>query len=211
MKNENISEKVYNILIDRLLRGEIRAGENINLRKIASELNVSYMPVREAINKLSFQKIVKIKPRFGCQVVVPSKEESLMMVEARILMEKYAIEKYLESPDQEILLNLKPIVEEMKKIIEMEDFRSYKEEFLDLDRRFHQKLIRLSKNTFIISKFDEILISMNMEYTYKVFGYKLSREKMQDHVNIYTALKNNSESAVDLIKDHLKELQIELQ
>ena len=134
-----------------------------------------------------------------------------MMVEARIMMEKYAIEKYLESPDQEILLNLKPIVEEMKKIIGMEDFISYKEVFLDLDRQFHQKIIKLSKNNFIINKFEEILIHMNMEYTYKVFGYKLSRKKMQDHINIYIALENNSESAVDLYKDHLKELQIELQ
>jgi DNA-binding GntR family transcriptional regulator len=168
------------------------------------------MPVREAINKLAFQKIVNIKPRFGCQVVVPSKEDRLMMVEARILMEKYAIEKYLESPDKEILLNLQPIVKEMKKIIAMEDFSSYKEEFLNLDLKFHQKLILLSKNNFIISKFEEILIHMNMEYTYRVFGYKLSRKKMQDHVKIYTALENNSKSAVGLIKGHLKELQLEL-
>ena len=51
---------------------------------------------------------------------------------------------------------------------------------------------------------------MNMDYTYKVFGYKLSKEKMQEHIEIYSALENNSESAVHLIKDHLKELLQEL-
>jgi DNA-binding GntR family transcriptional regulator len=202
--DKSISEIVYDYLVEKLLTGEIRYGQILKTKDIAKELNVSNMPVRDAISKLAHQDVVEVTPRVGCQVVIPSREESLMLVEARLMVEKFAVRKYLQSPDSRSIEAIGGITEAMRDMLKNE--RVDKKKFMELDRRFHQELVRLSHNNYVMRMYDDIGIHMNMYFTYSVFGYDMRRKKMTEHLAIYDALAAESEEVIKLVEQHLSDL-----
>ena len=52
------SEIVYHIILDRIISGEYKPGDKLIIRRIAKELNVSEIPIREAIKNLEAEGYV---------------------------------------------------------------------------------------------------------------------------------------------------------
>ena len=49
----SLVERVYSHLLEKIISGSIRYGDAISIKKVAADLSVSSMPVREAMNKLA--------------------------------------------------------------------------------------------------------------------------------------------------------------
>src|SRR5512146_1548998 len=84
-------DRVYEYLLERIISGEIRYGDTISIKRVAAELSVSSMPVREAVKRLEFEGIVTIKPRSACRVRVPSRRMILEVYQLREALEGYAV------------------------------------------------------------------------------------------------------------------------
>jgi DNA-binding GntR family transcriptional regulator len=63
-----VSKEAYSIIKERILSGTYASGEFINEVALAEELNVSRTPIREALARLSWEKLVTIIPRAGAMV-----------------------------------------------------------------------------------------------------------------------------------------------
>jgi DNA-binding GntR family transcriptional regulator len=59
---------VYDLLKDRLLDGEYRAGQRLSVEALRAEFGVSKQPVMDALRRLSTEGLVEIIPQVGCQV-----------------------------------------------------------------------------------------------------------------------------------------------
>ena len=56
-------QQAYWYLRERILGGVIKGGEHVNPAKIADELGISRMPVREAIRQLDTEGLLTIRPK----------------------------------------------------------------------------------------------------------------------------------------------------
>lgn len=92
---QNINEWVYQTLRRSIMCGEIRPGVALTIRGLAGKLDVSSMPVREALNKLASEAAVDIND--SRRVVVPliSPEKFKELYSLRILLETHAAESAL--------------------------------------------------------------------------------------------------------------------
>lgn len=63
-----MSKEAYSIIKERILSGTFASGEFINEVALAEELSVSRTPIREALARLSWEKLVTIIPRAGAMV-----------------------------------------------------------------------------------------------------------------------------------------------
>ncbi|MEM6891784.1 MAG: GntR family transcriptional regulator [Pseudomonadota bacterium] len=63
-----MSKEAYSIIKERILSGTYGSGEFINEVALAEELSVSRTPIREALARLSWEKLVTIIPRAGAMV-----------------------------------------------------------------------------------------------------------------------------------------------
>lgn len=68
-------DKVMKNLLIGLLNGRYRSGQKLNASKLAQELNVGLVPVREALHLLAGQGIVELLPQKGARVKGLSQEE----------------------------------------------------------------------------------------------------------------------------------------
>ena len=71
----SLPEVVYGHLRDRILDGTYAAGVPLRQEEIAKSLNVSRVPVREALTRLESEGLVVLRPRRGYAVVALSADD----------------------------------------------------------------------------------------------------------------------------------------
>lgn len=65
---ETLSIQVYLAIRDRIFRGEWLPGTRLTLRALALELGTSVQPVRDAISKLTVERILVLRPNHSVQL-----------------------------------------------------------------------------------------------------------------------------------------------
>jgi len=65
---QRLPEQIAEIIRERIVRLELKPGENIREAQLAAELNVSRSPIREALRLLEKQRLVEQVPRKGTRV-----------------------------------------------------------------------------------------------------------------------------------------------
>lgn len=94
---ETVSDQVYRLLKDAIIRGDLRRGQRIVQEKLTEQLQVSRTPIRDALQRLSAEGLVVNKPFHGAVVFELSESELHELYDIRILMENYACQQSLET------------------------------------------------------------------------------------------------------------------
>jgi DNA-binding GntR family transcriptional regulator len=68
LARSNLGERVYRLLWDRILSRQLHPGEKLSDLRLSIELGVSRTPVREALNRLVQDGIVRAEPHHGFYV-----------------------------------------------------------------------------------------------------------------------------------------------
>src|SRR5215211_546818 len=71
----SLAAEAYNVVRQRIVRGDIALGQVISRRKLAAELSMSFLPVSEALLRLEFEGLLESRPRAGTRVRIPSAED----------------------------------------------------------------------------------------------------------------------------------------
>ncbi|MFR4479849.1 MAG: GntR family transcriptional regulator, partial [Fusobacterium sp.] len=84
---KSLKEKVYEILKEMIISGKLKYNERIEEDALATSLEVSRTPVREAINKLEQEGWINIIPRRGMFVSNVSLKEINDIFQVRLNLE----------------------------------------------------------------------------------------------------------------------------
>lgn len=74
-KRDELSEQAYRLVRDRILTGDYSFGTIINRRELAAELDVSLVPVNEAMSRLENEYLIENTPRVGTKVRTPTPQD----------------------------------------------------------------------------------------------------------------------------------------
>jgi DNA-binding GntR family transcriptional regulator len=85
-----LREQVKEILLQRILRSELQAGDRLVETRIAQELGTSQAPVREALRDLELLGLVESEPFRGSRVREVTPEALLQVFPVRIALEALA-------------------------------------------------------------------------------------------------------------------------
>jgi DNA-binding GntR family transcriptional regulator len=195
------TDRAYNRIISLIANRTLQAGNLIEARTIAAELDISMSPVTRALQRLEQEGLVRIVPRTGSFVEEGDLQtlfDNMMMREA---LECQAARIYCGSPIEE---NLDTLHELARKVDAIPSIASPE---LDPDRwladiAFHQFLVSLSRNSVLIKAFGNImrigiLLNLNM--------FARSTEQSENHVELANALvTRDSDEAERLIRSHLR-------
>ena len=85
-----LREQVKEVLLERILRGELKPGDRLVETRIAQELGTSQAPVREALRDLELVNLVESEPFRGARVRAVSDEDLLQIFPVRAALEELA-------------------------------------------------------------------------------------------------------------------------
>jgi DNA-binding GntR family transcriptional regulator len=86
----SLAAEAYNVVRERILRGELVLGQAISRRKLAAELGMSFLPVSEALLRLEVEGLLESRPRAGTRVRIPSREDVVGYFTVREALEAQA-------------------------------------------------------------------------------------------------------------------------
>src|SRR5467141_5100341 len=75
VETPSLAAEAYNVVRERILRGQLSLGQAVSRRKLAAELGMSFLPVSEALLRLEFEGLLESRPRAGTRVRIPSRED----------------------------------------------------------------------------------------------------------------------------------------
>lgn len=72
---ESLSSRAYQQIRDEILSGELSIGDVLSRRRLAKRLNMSFLPITEALKCLETEGLVESRPRIGTRVRVPTEQD----------------------------------------------------------------------------------------------------------------------------------------
>jgi DNA-binding GntR family transcriptional regulator len=139
----NLTEHAYLSIRDRILRGELPFGTGLSRRALAEELQISIVPVGDALQRLESDGLVESRPRVGTRVRIPTASairghyilrEALESQAARIFTEKASRD------EREEIKRLANQLDGLYALMKAEEDRERSFEIHKFHMRFHMRV-----------------------------------------------------------------------
>jgi DNA-binding GntR family transcriptional regulator len=144
--DKSLSDRVVDQLRGAIQNGAYAPGDRLVERRLASELGVSHIPVREALTRLAEEGLVERLPRRGSRVAAIDAKELDDLSSLRVLLEQYVVERAMLHWTDEAERSLREIVAQMERAAARGDTRR----LFDLDVRFHERLWALADHAMLV-------------------------------------------------------------
>lgn len=130
-----------------IINGELSPGEQIRQEEMAEQLEVSRVPLREAMNVLADQGLLFHRPHQGYFVTKRVAGEHAQIRRMLHLLENELM-LTIRWPDADTLSGLRAMNDEMRECVRALDIRR----LIEVNRQFHFRMFNLSPNTLILEE-----------------------------------------------------------
>jgi DNA-binding GntR family transcriptional regulator len=146
-------DRAYDFTKGRVLDSTFAGGELITEGEVADALGMSRTPVREAFLRLEGEGLLRLYPKRGALVVPVSVGEVEAVMETRMLVERFALDKLLARGPAAAM------AEELAITIAEQEARAASADtdgFVALDREFHTTFVTAAGNPIITRVYDSL-------------------------------------------------------
>lgn len=175
------SDTVYDYVVNSICSRRFLAGDRLVERDLAERLNMSHIPVREALERLAHNDWTEQIPRKGTYVKRFDHKEIEEIYLLRQVIELGIIAKVAENITDEQLAQLQGMVDILEAANEANDAETYR----DADFQFHYLVVKFAGSARL-EKFYETLM-LQIRYCCFVF-WRLALEK---HLFSLTSLQSS--------------------
>jgi len=141
-------DRAHDYVKRQVLTGAFPGGELISEGEVAAALGMSRTPVREAFLRLEAEGLLRLYPQRGALVVPVSSGESRAVIEARLVLEQFAVRKVVgrgAAVRASVFERLSAELQRQRDAVAKSDW----EEFSDADRAFHDVTLQESGNAIV--------------------------------------------------------------
>jgi DNA-binding GntR family transcriptional regulator len=199
----------YQALVEAIVDQVFEPGTRINIDMLARDLNMSNTPVREALMRVMGERFVEQKTNKGFIVTnFLSQEELSNMFAVRLLLETNALSTGRVKGT--LIDQLDRFIHEMEITNDGLMYQEFKD-YLDKDHQFHQTIVSLSENKFLIQSWENLNVHLHLSRLYTGVGLFDRDNSFSEHTTIVQALKNdNRDQAVELLGKHINDVESRL-
>lgn len=182
-----------------IMTRRLKPGARIGQDEIAERLNVSRVPIREALTVLESEGQVTYQPHRGYTVAKLSLEELEEIYLMRRLLETEAITRAVDNLDDDFVAHLERLIREMDQLSEEDDLLG----FTEANREFHLALFERAKLPRLFHMI-EVLWQTSDSYRSVFFNDPASRQRaQQEHHQIVAACKaRDAGTLISAMEEH---------
>lgn len=140
-----LKEDIFDSLVEKIISGQYKPGDWLRQEEIASQLDVSMTPVREALDLLAAAGLAERVPYRGVRVPQPTVEEIAESYAMRLLLEKSVSRAAALNREEAHVDELKRIVRQAGKLMRLDDMSASRE----LSGDFHFTVVDAAQNSML--------------------------------------------------------------
>lgn len=195
--SSSLANTIYEKLLAKILNNELPAGEFINRREVAEQMNVSVAPVLEAMVLLENDGLLETMPRKGTRVSLVRNDDISGYLVVREALECTAARMICGRQIADAMNDLMPLARK----VDESPHRSLI--YFRKDYEFHKKLVRISRCE-ILEKEHERITKLGLFYNTNKFVSAYDAETRYSHVELLQQLKDaDPDSAYSIMRNHI--------
>lgn len=200
---KSLVNQVVDAIVEATAKGTFLPGDRIVEAEVARALNVSRIPVREALRLLESQGVVVSERYRGMSLMSVDIERLEKILKVRLALEQLAGEEVMErlKTEPDVLAPLEELLAQMHRAGDADD----RFQVASLDTEFHLCLCRLSGNEVLVRTFEPLSRQLTI-----IFGLSTMKKSVmsivEEHDEVIDALKAGDKKAFDdLMRVHILE------
>jgi DNA-binding GntR family transcriptional regulator len=155
---ESITDQVRGLLQREIEAGKLEPGTRIHEGAFASRLGISKSPLRFALYQLKQDGIIRIEPRKGFYVALPTRKEFFELLEMREVLEGLAARRAAGCADRKVVRRLSDCFSGFDE----NNLHDRRMEYATADHRFHRRLAEASGSAELIKTLEVVNIRLHM-------------------------------------------------
>jgi len=196
----NLTTLAYDSIKEYILDGRLNDNSRLTEEFLSTQLGISKSPIREALNRLETEGLIRIEPRKGAYLRRLSTEEIGDLYDLREALETHVARTARLTPA--LVADLHESVKRQRALLRANDRAHYIEE----DVKFHAELARATKNAHLCAVLENI---QNQIWLSRRNSYDLSSSTAPDsHQAIVDALEANDRArAEQAMREHIQRVR----
>ncbi len=196
----SLVHEAYDHIKRMILIGELKSGDRISEKAIATRLEVSRTPIREALKMLEQYGVIEFKPRSYAKVSSITRDEMVKLAQVRIEIERLAARTLLSRPE---LFRPEILLDKADRAIR-ELMRENLADCYLFDSAFHLELARQSDNGILLDVMERLDSKSQLVRVASQTQPKHYLLQLREHLELVRLLKAGAEDEVmRLIHQHI--------
>ncbi|MCY4238177.1 MAG: GntR family transcriptional regulator [Rhodospirillaceae bacterium] len=201
------SHQVHDWLRDEIIAGHIKPDTTLSEASLCLHFGISRQPVREALQRLSMQSLVRVFPQRGSVV---SRISVPMVLRAQLIREAVEVEvvsRAIDRIDDAFLSDLRIELKLQEAFAEAGDF----ERFFASDQAFHQRISDQCDVQCVWESLAEIRSQLDRARHAELESQMALGVLIDQHRDVYEAIaKGDSAAAQEAMREHLRRITKQL-
>jgi DNA-binding GntR family transcriptional regulator len=214
----NLGESVYRQLWEGILARRLQPGDKLSDLQISRELGVSRTPVREALQRLVSDGIVRAEPNHGFFIAAFSRRDIAEIYDLRAALEATALKHAAPHLSMSELTAELDVFEAIGRIVKQsaddDEWLQATKQFLEVDRSFHRRLAELAGNARLRAMLEGLWAQIAVFQRAGLFRRSWLDVALRDHRAVIDALiageVNAAAGHLEAHIDHVKRLVLDL-
>jgi DNA-binding GntR family transcriptional regulator len=193
------SEEAYARLLERIVCLDMPPGSVVNEARLREELKIGRTPIREALQRLARENLVRSIPHHGTFVTDVNITDLARITEVRVVLESHAArlaaEKHTSADGA--------AARELLDLLRGEGI-SDQRELMQLDQKIHRLIYRAAHNPFLESTLERYF-NLSLRLWYLVLDRQVGlRRAVDEHIDLLQAvLGGDGELAETIMRKHV--------
>ena len=129
------SQRVADVVAERILTGQLKPGDRIKQDELASELKLSRIPVRDALRILETRGLVSLRANAGARVASLTLRDMELSYQIRELLEPMLLAESIPNLSEDDLAEMREVKGRLERVTDADDY-------MPLARQFHWAAFR---------------------------------------------------------------------
>lgn len=198
----SLSQQVRNYILNKVSAGELAPGDKVVEARIAEELNVSTIPVREAIRELAAMRVLDYWVHRGARVREVTVSETVDALHIKAVLEALAA-RLSGTKLSECLSRLRDYSRQIREAARREDWVGYQ----NRNQMFHRLIVESSGNQILLNLWGSLAFEVRTRFIMDYLHIMDPGEPVMEHEKIIQAIEErNTERVAELLSSHANSL-----
>jgi DNA-binding GntR family transcriptional regulator len=195
-----LPNRVYDALLNGIIKGDLAPGTQLKADKIAQQLGVSSTPVRDALSHLVEDGLVHKLPYQGWFVCRFQETEIRDLYEMRANLECFAVRQACKRITPEEVEQMRVLQATGEAALAREDTEAYRQ----YNQRFHTGIMRAAKNSQLPVVFGQISLRVQMLSARTIRRTGQPSRAVKEHHSLLDLIANHdAHAAQSLMEGHI--------
>ena len=199
-RDGTFSQRTEAVLRDMIIDGRLTPGERLNEVALAAALGISRGPLREAIQRLASEGLLRVVSHRGAFVRTFEKAEVEELYDVRAALEMYVTRLVCERASDADIAELRTMIEATAASMSDEPTAAYPGE-----RDLHARLLALGGHAEIERVLQETQRQISLARSMSAKAPARAREALSEHEDLVTAIEaRDGDKAAAIMRLHLQ-------